>query len=255
MALFDISLRGGGAIGRMSQFQAIVPEGKTGPFPVLYLLHGLSDDHTAWPRRTSIERYVDDLPLIVVCPNAHRSWYTNAAGKPSEDFETYIVRDLVDFVDATFPTVKNRSGRATAGLSMGGYGALKLALKHPDMFCAAHSFSGAVDMASRSLEEESPWTLELRLIFGDKIAGGPEDLFHLAKAADAATRPALSFDCGRSDFLIEDNRRFHAHLESLKIPHQYTEHEGDHNWQYWDTHIQEALPWLASHLGILPAAN
>jgi S-formylglutathione hydrolase FrmB len=250
MALIDIALRSGGAIGRMSSFLAIVPEGRPGPFPVLYLLHGLSDDHTGWSRRTSVERYVENLPLIVVMPNGQRGWYTDAANKPNEQYETYIARDLVGFVDATFPTIAARQGRALAGLSMGGYGALKLALKNPDLFCAAHSFSGAVDMATRSQEDDDDWTHELKLIFGDVIAGTPNDLFTLAKDGDPATRPAISFDCGVDDFLIEDNRRFHAHLTKLGIDHIYAEHPGDHNWEYWDTHIQDALPWIAKQLGI-----
>jgi S-formylglutathione hydrolase FrmB len=251
MALIDVTLRyGGGAIGRMSGFRVIVPERKTGPFPTLYLLHGLSDDHTAWTARTSVERYVEDLPLIVVMPNGQRGWYTDAVNKPSEGFETYIARELVGFVDATFPTIAARGGRALAGLSMGGYGALKLALKNPDLFCAAHSFSGAVDMSSRNLNDNTQWVKELKLVFGDVIAGTPNDLFALTKDGDPATRPAISFDCGVKDFLIEDNRRFHAHLNALGIDHVYAEYPGDHNWEYWDTHIQDALPWIARQLGI-----
>ena len=250
MALLDISLRGSNAIGRMSQFRAIVPEGRKGPFPVLYLLHGLSDDHTAWTARTSVERYVESMPLIVVMPNGQRSWYTNAVGKPSENFETYIVNELVDFVDATFDTIPNAAGRALAGLSMGGYGAVKLAVKNPDRFCAAHSFSGALDMAGRSPDWEDAWGLELRLIFGNHLVDGTEDIFAIVKNTPKGALPAISFDCGVEDFLIEHNRRLHAHLNTLGIAHEYTEYPGDHNWEYWDAHIQDVLPGIAKRLGI-----
>jgi len=250
MALIDISLRGSNAIGRMSQFKAIVPEGKKGPFPVLYLLHGLSDDHTAWTARTSLERYVESMPLIVVMPNGHRSWYTNAAGKPNENFETYIVSELVSFVDATFPTIPTAQGRALAGLSMGGYGAVKLAVKNPDLFCAAHSFSGALDMASRQGGAEDAWSRELNLIFGNHLTDGTEDIFAIVKNTPKPALPAISFDCGIDDFLIEHNRKLHAHLDKLDIAHIYQEYPGDHNWQYWDLHIQDALPWIAKQLGI-----
>jgi len=171
MALLDVNLRSSAAIGRMSAFTAIVPEGKEGPFPVLYLLHGLSDDNTAWTRRTSIERYVEGLPLIVVMPNGQRSWYVDAVGKRNENYETYIATELVGFVDRTFHTIPEARGRAIAGLSMGGYGSLLLAVKHPDIFSVAHSFSGAVNMAAQNPDRDSDWYRELALVFGPEIAG------------------------------------------------------------------------------------
>ena len=130
----------GASIGKQSSMCVIVPEGE-GPFPVLYLLHGLSDDHTIWHRRTSIERYVDGRRLIVVMPDGHRSFYCNDERPGGLAYEDHITQDVVGFVDRTFKTIPHRGARAIAGLSMGGYGAIVLSLRHPNLFSAASSHS------------------------------------------------------------------------------------------------------------------
>lgn len=250
MAVCEIHLTSQHALSKMASFMAILPEKKQGPFAVLYLLHGLSDDHTAWTRRTSIERYVQDLPLIVIMPNGERSWYSDSKSNPNAAFETFITSDLIGFVDGTFHTIPKRKGRAIAGLSMGGYGAFKLALKHPDLFCAAVSFSGALDMQKR-MENQPPWAAEHRLIFGDSIAGTSEDIITLLEQADRTTLPALWMSCGSEDGLLEDNQRAHQHMESLGIPHFYREDPGyAHGWNYWDMVVQEALVFLKDQLNI-----
>lgn len=263
MAYCEVKVAGSGALGRMNAFTALLPEGAKGPFPVLYLLHGYSDDHTGWVRRSNVERYVSKYPMMIIMPDGQHGWYTDAASMPYAKFETYIADELVGFVDTTFATVANRSGRAIAGLSMGGYGALKLALKHPDKFCAGHSFSGAVGITTRDNnlattmgdEPESPWSVEQRLIFGEKPAGGPDDLYTLIKAADPKTMPAISFDCGVDDFLYESNESFEKFLVEQKIPHSYERFPGAHDWDYWDTHIQEVLARMAAHFGIKEIAR
>lgn len=232
MAICEFHLNQNTVLEKMTSFVAIVPDDKPGPFPVLYLLHGLSDDHTAWSRRTSLERYVQDLPLIVVMPNGERGFYTDAKNKPKSAFETNLVKDIVGFVDRTFRTIPTREGRVAAGLSMGGYGALKLALKYPDLFCAAASHSGAVDFARRDFAQGDDWGWEWRLILGDTPADGLDDLFALAPGLDLANLPALRIDCGTDDFLIEPNRAFTAHLTALGLPHEYQEHPGGHDWEY-----------------------
>ncbi len=248
MAICEFHLNQNNVLEKMTSFTAIVPDREPGPFPVLYLLHGLSDDHTAWTRRTSLERYVDGLPLIVVMPNGERGFYTDAKLKPKAAFETNLVQDIVGFVDRTFQTIPAREGRVAAGLSMGGYGALKLALKHPNLFCAAVSHSGAVDFARRDFPHDDAWGREWRLVLGDSPAGGPDDLFALAVSIDRARLPALRIDCGVDDFLIDSNRAFDAHLTALAIPHEYEEHPGGHDWEYWDTHIQDTLKFLGNVL-------
>lgn len=244
MAVCEFHLDQGNVLEKMISFTAIVPEGKTGPFPVFYLLHGLSDDHTAWTRRSSIERYVAGLPLIVVMPNGERGFYTDAKDRPKAAFETNIVQDIVGFVDRTFQTIPTREGRVIAGLSMGGYGAVKLALKHPDLFCAAVSHSGAVGFARRDFDEGGDWGREWAPVFGASPAGGPDDPFALAETIDRAHLPTLRIDCGVDDFLIEENRAFDAHLTALGIPHEYEEHAGEHNWAYWDSHVQETVTFF-----------
>ncbi len=246
MALCEFHLNQDNALEKMTAFTAIVPDDAPGPFPALYLLHGLSDDHTAWARRTSLERYVQGLPLIVVMPNGERSFYTNSQANPKAAFETYLTRDLVGFVDRTFRTIPSREGRVIARLSMGGYGALKLALKHPDLFRAAVSHSGAVGFGGRAFDPGSEWAA----IMGESPSGGPNDIFALAETIDRAKLPALRLDCGVDDFLIEENRALHTRLTALGIPHEYEEPPGEHNWAYWDRHILDTLKFFCNVLGL-----
>ena len=233
----------------------ILPEtDKPGPFSVFYLLHGLSDDHTVWHRRTSIERYVSDLPLIVVMPTTARGFYCDA--QQGMAWETALVRDLINLVDKMFPTKATREGRCIGGLSMGGYGAVKLALKHPDKFCSAVSHSGAVAFGHSPLvpdpkaPERDSFALEFSRIIGENPVGGPNDPFALAEKLAPALRPALRIDCGVDDFLLESNRWFHTHLEAIGYPHEYVEFPGAHTWDYWDIHVQEAIAFHARNLGI-----
>jgi S-formylglutathione hydrolase FrmB len=254
MAVSEIHFSAGNVLNKMMSATVILPEGEhPGPFPVFYLLHGLSDDHTAWVRRTSVERYVQDLPLIVVMPNGERSFYTDARDDPYGAFETYIVHDLIGFVDRVFRTIPSRDGRVIGGLSMGGYGALKLALKHPDLFRAAVSHSGAVARGTDPLPAGDEWLRQFIPIFGENPGGGPEDIFALAERASRDTLPALRIDCGVDDSLIESNRRLHRHLDALGMPHAYAEYPGGHTWDYWDTHVQEAIAFFAHELGLRPA--
>ena len=249
MAILEIRTTNRNALGKATGARAIVPEGLPGPFPVLYLLHGLSDDHTAWTRFTRLESYVDGLPLIVVMPDGGRGFYTDSRSNPRGAVETFITRDLVGFVDAAFRTIPDRSGRVVAGLSMGGYGAVKLALKHPGLFSAAVSHSGALAFGHRSWAEFEPaWGAEFAPIFGDDPRGGPDDLFAIAERADRSLLPALRIDCGTEDELIDWNREFHAHLEALGVPHEYAEYPGGHDWGYWDEHVREALDFFAREL-------
>ena len=237
------------ALQKAAAATVLLPEGEhRAPYPVLYLLHGLSDDNTMWQRRTSIERYVQDLPLMVVMPDGGRSFYIDALEGMA--YETAIVRDLVGYIDNTFQTKPNRAGRCLAGLSMGGYGAVKLALRFPDLFCAAASHSGAMGFSHWPLNKEEAWGKEMLRIVGESAAGGPNDLYALSESVDPAQRPALRIDCGKDDFLIKDNRAFTGHLNEMGYDHVYCEYEGEHNWAYWDRHIQDSLAFLADKLGI-----
>ena len=217
-----------------------------GPFPVLYLLHGLSDDHTIWQRRTSIERYAAGLPLIVAMPDGARSFYCDAVDGPA--YETYMMQDVVGFVDRFFHTVPTREGRAIGGLSMGGYGSLKLALKFPDRFCSVAAHSSYQAITRGSIRDDL--TDELRRILGDSPEGGKDDLFAIARGLAPEQAPAIRFDCGADDGLLQHNRDFHAHLDTLGVVHEYEEFPGAHDWGYWDAHVQEALEFHRRALGI-----
>jgi S-formylglutathione hydrolase FrmB len=212
--------------------------------PVLYLLHGMSDDHTIWLRRTSIERYVSDLGIAVVMPTVARSYYTDMHF--GLKYWTFVSQELPALVESFFPISDKREDNFVAGLSMGGYGAFKLALARPEKFAAAASLSGALDpmelatyMPDRSAEHLS--------IFGEQsIYGTPNDLYHLSRelAKSDAAMPKLYQCCGTEDFLYQDNLKFKAHLKALPFDLTYEEGPGTHEWGYWDTHIQKVLRWL-----------
>jgi len=246
------------SLGLCSSMTVILPQatkrqigmtGKAGPtkHPVLYLLHGLSDDHTIWLRRTSIERYVSDLGLAVVMPSANRSYYTDMHSGPK--YWTFISEELPVLVESFFPISNRRGDTFAAGLSMGGYGAFKLALARPEKFAAAASLSGALD--PQGLADLMPdRTLEHLSIFGDKsLRGTSNDLYHLSRelAKSDAVKPRLFQCCGTEDFLYRDNLKFRDHMKSLPFDLTYEEGPGTHDWGYWDANIQKVLRWLPLH--------
>jgi putative tributyrin esterase len=217
------------SLRKASAFNIVFPEEPAAPRPwaAFYLLHGLSDDNTIWERRTSIERYVAGWPLVVVMPDGGRGFYTNAIDVKAE-----------------------RSGRAIGGLSMGGYGAIKLGLKHPERFASVNSHSGAVGFLRGDTKRAKEHYPEFDRVFGKALEDGPEDPFTIVKRIDHGRVPKLRIDCGTEDFLLDQNRSFHALLESLHIAHEYQEFPGGHDWAYWDRHVQEALAFHVKNLQI-----
>lgn len=220
--------------------------GVPGPYHVMLLLHGLSDDHSIWLRQTNIERYVEGLPLLVVMPDGGRGFYCDAV--QGYGYFTAIAHELPELIRHLFHPEGNW---CTTGLSMGGYGALRIALGRPDLFESAYSLSGAVlfgrDYPALDGRDEA-FSQEMIRITGPVDApGGKDDLLHLAQTARHL--PKIKFDCGDKDFLLEQNRAFHAGLEESRIPHEYVEHPGDHNWPYWDEHVRDALVFHRKNLG------
>lgn len=211
--------------------------------PTLFLLHGLSDDDTIWARRTSIERYVAELGLAVVMPNVHRSFYTDM--EYGNKYWTFLTEELPAIARSFFPLSDAREDNFVAGLSMGGYGAFKWALRHPDRFASACSLSGALDMSSHMKASPVPQMAELfKLIYGEKeITGTKEDLLHLVVegAKSDSSKPALFQYCGTEDFLYQDNLAFRDACLEAGYPLTYVEGPGGHEWGYWDTHIQDFL--------------
>jgi putative tributyrin esterase len=215
-------------------------------YPALYLLHGMSDDHTTWQRRTSIERYVEALHLAVVMPAVQRSFYTDMA--TGARYWTFISEEVPALARHYFPLSELRDENYVAGLSMGGYGAFKLALTYPERYAAAASLSGALDVVRLIQSEEEHDARELAHIFGSAsaLAHGPNDLFYLAArlVEQAGPRPALYQWCGTEDGLYADNVRFHQHTQALGLSVTYGEGPGGHEWSCWDEQIQRVLAWL-----------
>jgi len=241
------------ALQKACSMHIILPEKESsnGLYPVCYLLGGLGDDDSIWERRTRIEWYVRELPLIVVMPHGDRGFYTDWVEGPAH--ERHIIQDVIGFVERFLPVRKERQGRVIGGLSMGGYGALKLGLKYPQLFgsIAAHSSACHVGHAYPPQMPEERRNLLLP-IFGPHPEGSDNDLFALAERIDRSLLPAIRFDCGVDDGLLEGNRAFHRHLERLDIPHEYAEYPGAHTWDYWDVHVQEAIAfhWRTCGAGI-----
>ncbi len=215
------------------------------PYPTIYLLHGLSDDYTQWTRATSIERYANQYPFLIVMPDGDRSFYCDT---PVAKYETFIGRELPAFIDKLFPTRKQSKFRAAAGLSMGGYGALKLGLKYPNTFGVTASHSSAFGFAHENNEKrgwipEMPGLAEILNVPGN-------DVFALAEKCPKSKLPKIYFDCGKKDHQFRPNEKLHAHLSKLKIKHAYRTFPGDHSWAYWDEHIQDSLRFIAEAMNV-----
>lgn len=213
---------------------------RPGPAPVLYLLHGLSDDDTIWLRRTSIERYVAELGMVVVMPQVHRSFYTDM--EHGGRYWTFVADELPRLVADSFQVSTERDDTFVAGLSMGGYGAFKLALRHPDRFAAAGSLSGALDVGRAAA---SGWRPDLIAdVWGQAGLRRDDDLLALLGDADPAATPALWSTCGTDDELIAHQRAVVDAAEAPGVAVTADEHPGAHTWDFWDVHIQRFLAWL-----------
>lgn len=222
--------------------------------PVLMLLHGLSDDHSIWMRRTSIERYAAPLGLAVVMPEVQRSWYNNTAS--GMNYWDFISQEVLDVTRSLFQVTRKPEKTFVAGLSMGGYGAFKLELTYPEKFAAAGSLSGVMDINESYLNSLAGSgvfpDVEMKATFGEGTSEGLEDkscdLLHLLREFSKTPRegrPSLYQCCGREDRLSEGNHRFRDLAQELKVEIPYEEDEGfDHSWDYWDLKIQKFLQTL-----------
>lgn len=220
-------------------------------YRTLYLLHGHSDDHSAWLRWSKIEKYVEGLNLAVVMPAANVSFYTDMVH--GKNYLQFIGEEVPGVVRDMFPLSARREDNFVAGLSMGGYGAFKLALTHPERYAAAASLSGALDIVAdiqkHAQAHDEDWLAEFRAIFGDlrKVRNSRHDLLALAQSvAKGKVRPRLYQCCGTEDFLYADNVRFHEAVRKLPLDLTYQEGPGEHNWAYWDATIQDVLAWMFS---------
>jgi S-formylglutathione hydrolase FrmB len=214
------------------------------PPPVLYLLHGLTDDDSAWARYTSIERYAADRGLAVVMPQVHRSFYADEA--VGGRYWTFLSEELPQVVERFFRVSTRPADTFVAGLSMGGYGAFKWALRQPERFAAAASLSGTLDVAYVQEYDTRPFMRALTgRVFADrKLAGTDEDLLHLVATADPATLPRLMLRCGTEDHLLAQSERFVAACAEHGVALDSGFGPGAHEWSYWDAEIRTVLDWL-----------
>ncbi len=240
------------ALGVQTTVNVIVPQQSTGgeigvennakkeKYKCLYLLHGLSDDHTIWMRRTSIERYAQKYGICVVMPFGGKSFYTDM--KHGEKYYTYIARDLPRLMQEFFNISKKREDNFIAGLSMGGYGALKIGLKRSDAFCAAAGLSSVADIK----EATKLFPDALKPVFGDELSVPEnEDLLVIAGEQNKnPLKPRIYMGVGTEDFLYEDNQKLRKEFESLDYDYTYKESAGTHSWEFWDEYIQYVLKWM-----------
>lgn len=222
----------------------LLPEEGSAPPPVLYLLHGLSDDDSGWTRYTSIERYAEAMGLAVVMPQVHRSFYANETY--GMRFWDFLADELPSRVERFFRVSSRREDTYVAGLSMGGYGAFKWALRRPERFAAAASLSGALDAAYTQEFDLRPHMREVtaRAFAGRTVADSDEDLLHLVETADPVTLPRLMLRCGTEDHLLAHSERFVEACAKNGIALDAGFGPGAHDWAYWDAQIQTVLEWM-----------
>lgn len=219
-------------------------------FPVLYLLHGAGDSHVGWNHKTEISRLADEYGMIVLCPDGGKtSWYFDSPIDPTYQYETYVATDCVQFMDSSYRTLAQRESRATCGLSMGGHGALFLAIRHLDTFSVAVALSGGVDI--RPFPDN--WDINLRI--GDQKTHMENwekyTVINQAKTLKNGDL-AISLDCGTGDFFREVNRALHQQLIDDGIDHHFEENPGKHNWSYWAGAIQRQMPFISQHMAYSP---
>ncbi|GAB3900879.1 alpha/beta hydrolase [Spirosoma agri] len=220
-------------------------------YPVLYLLHGgyghFNDWITKTPDKTLIHRLTDQYNLIIVMPEGDVfSYYLDSPVVKDSQFETYLTKEVIDKIDNSYRTIRTPKGRAITGLSMGGYGALYLATRHPDLYCAAGSMSGALNLDMNTWKLPPDAFKNIRAEF-EKILGSfsqsPDGwaAYSVVNMADKMKTNGLKLviDCGVDDFLIEPNRELHRRLVFNQTPHDYSERPGGHSWEFW----QNALPY------------
>jgi S-formylglutathione hydrolase FrmB len=226
------------------------PEQEKQRYPVLYLLHGFTGHYDNWTAMTKLAGYASAYKFIIVTPEGNNGWYTDSASVPANKYESYILQELLPDVQSRYRTLESREGRAIAGLSMGGYGALKFGVKHPEMFAFAASLSGALGAAIWTENDLRDFGTALpRSIMETFGPAGSEtraanDLMKIVREFPAARLNQLPYfylDCGTEDALLPFSRSLADLLRERKIPHEYRQLPGNHNWAYWDSQVREVL--------------
>jgi S-formylglutathione hydrolase FrmB len=252
-------------IGAALPYNVVLPPGYDAAgrtaYPVIYLLHGLAGHHDNWTSKTGLVSYAAQHRMIIVTPEGNDGWYTDSATVARDKYETYVVRELIPDVERRYRAVRKKQGRAIAGLSMGGYGALKFGLKYPNLFVFAASISGALDpVLHNDAKPGVAWGFVRASILGvfgadDSPVRRDNDLYRMLLAVPAkriSSLPFLYLDCGTEDAFLETNRELKLILEQRKIPHEYRELRGTHEWAYWDRQIRDVLQMAEVRMTVKP---
>ncbi|MHA7109751.1 alpha/beta hydrolase [Sunxiuqinia elliptica] len=238
------------AMNKLVKNVVILPDDYDGSnaFPVVYLLHGAGGNHADWVSKVpAVKSYADHYQVLIVCPDGGRtSWYFDSTVDPSMQYETYVSSELVSRIDQTYKTIASPKGRAITGLSMGGHGAFYLAFRHQDVWGAAGSMSGGVDIRPFP----NNWDIAKRLgTYAENKANWEENtVTNLVYLLDGR-RLKLVFDCGVDDFFYGVNQRLHQKLVERNIPHDYTERPGGHTWEYWTNSVKYHLLYFNDFFG------
>ncbi len=221
-------------------------------YPVLYLLHGLDGHYSDWVARTNVADYAAEYRMIVVMPEGNDSWYTDSGTTTTDKYESYIIHELIPDVQQRYRTIQARYGRSIAGLSMGGYGAIKFGLKYPSTFVFAGSMSGAFAVTRFTAKESWGDSLNLFGAIGSETRHD-NDLFDIIgklTPARVSSLPYFYFDCGTEDsrLIFPSNRELAELMVEKKIPHEFRQLPGDHSWAYWDKQVQEILKIAAEKM-------
>lgn len=215
-------------------------------YPVIYLLHGYSGNYKTWSKIVPLKKYADSLQLIFVCPDGnYDSWYLDSPVKPDFKYESFIIKNLISYINKNYRVINGPEGRAICGSSMGGHGALTLLCKHTDLFCAASSISGILDLTL------FPDNWNIKKVLGNmaenKQLWNEYSFVNTMKYMTESGRP-LFIDCGSSDFALKANRDAHEKLENLKIAHEYYEGIGNHSPSYTKKRFTEHIRFLTGYL-------
>ena len=239
------------SLHREMQYRVVFPGSAqaTQKFEVVYLLHGGDGNFRDWTNYSDVAIFAEH-GLMLVMPEGDNSYYTNSAEKPQDRYEDYIIKDLILDVETRFPAC-DRSRRAIVGLSMGGFGAVKIALHRPEMFLFVGALSLALDVPSRpfSIKRVRQWRFH-RSIFGPW--GGKtqneNDPFVLVRAADPKQVPYILLTCGEQEGLIQANRRFAKLLQERNFRYQFQAGQGGHDWNQWNRRLGTVFDQLREHM-------
>lgn len=241
------------ALQRQMRYDIVLPAGYASGqqrYPVLYLLHGWQGDETNWIKLTHLVELASHYALIIVTPQALNSWYVNSATNPADRYADYITDDLIAEIDGHYRTIASSHQRAIAGLSMGGYGALLLSLRHPDLFSFAASISGAFSGPSGAEQVMPQLKPSTDQAFGPSGSETREEnnLDTLIAAADPAKMPYMLLDCGTADPFLPSNRHVVEKIWTRGFDYEYHELPGAHTWSFWDNSLPNLLDGLSRKL-------